>query len=214
MMTRFATLCGLGLLALACFVASGQAADRRPASEARVAPLIRDLGSDDEGVRFKAAKALGKMGPEARAALPTLAKLGSDDSDEDVRRVAKAAFTTILGAAPGGGLVRGGAAARAPAGKAVTLEELVSGSWSEVNLAGQFAMRFDTDGTMSASIPGVVDGLIIGTYTYEGNVLTITYNGVAGVTETYRLTWQKRPNLIVAEQDGALGGRQLWKRAP
>jgi hypothetical protein len=207
MRSKLTFLCSIALLALVCPGTGGQAADRRAVDETEVAALIRDLRSDDEGVRFKACKALGKLGPEARAALPALTRLATSDPDEDVRRVARTACGAIRTmAAPGG--------ARRPAGKPVSREELLASKWCEVNIAGMFAMRFDKDGTVSGAVPGVVEEMVLGTWTYEGNVLEMTFLGPVPTTETYHLTWQSRPNLIVAEQKGVLGGRELWKRVP
>jgi hypothetical protein len=218
MKTRFIILSGISVLALACLALASQAAEPRATAEASVAPLIRDLASSDEGIRFKAAKALGKLGPEARAAVPALFKLAADDPDEDVRRVAKTACGAILGVAGGGaalpaatGMARPRRAA--PAAKAVTRDELL-GKWGETNQADLFHLRFDNDGTVSGIIPELGQEIVIGTYTCEGNVLTITYNGPGSPTETYHLTWQHKPNLIVAEQKGVLGGREIWKRIP
>jgi hypothetical protein len=219
MKSSFTFLCGVGLLALASLPGRAPTAAAGPADEAGLAALIRDLRSSDEGVRFKAAKALGKLGPEARAAIPTLTRLASDDPDDDVRRVARTAVAGIIGIdAAGGGVPRAAGIARGgrarPAGKPVTREELLSGKWGETNQVDLFQLRFDNDGTVSGVVPELGQEIVIGTYTYEGNVLTITYCCPGSPGDTYHLTWQSKPNLIVAEQKGVLGGREIWKRVP
>ena len=50
--------------------------------------LVKQLKNKDEIVRFKAAKALGKLGAEAKGAIPALTE-ALKDMDEDVRAVAK-----------------------------------------------------------------------------------------------------------------------------
>src|SRR5262249_21153280 len=56
----------------------------------------------DAIVRLKAAKALGKLGPKAKSALPALTAL-LKDKDEDVRSVAKNAVEAIKGNGGGTG---------------------------------------------------------------------------------------------------------------
>src|SRR5262249_29606383 len=58
--------------------------------------LIRALKDKDEAVRLKAAKGLGRMGEEAKGAIPALTQ-ALKESDEDVRRVAAAALDKIKG---------------------------------------------------------------------------------------------------------------------
>lgn len=69
------------------------------ADPAEVQNLIRSLQNPDPIERLVAAKQLGKIGPDARAALPALQKL-LQDPDEDVRRVAENSIR-LIGAAPG-----------------------------------------------------------------------------------------------------------------
>ena len=61
---------------------------------AEVQALIAKLKDKDEGIRFKAAKDLGKLKEKAKAAVPALTA-ALRDSDEDVRAVAKKALESI-----------------------------------------------------------------------------------------------------------------------
>jgi HEAT repeat protein len=54
------------------------------------------LKDKDEGVRALAAYVLGKLGPDAKAALPELEKL-REDKDERVRAVAEKALQSVSG---------------------------------------------------------------------------------------------------------------------
>jgi HEAT repeat protein len=66
-----------------------------PAAESTsVAKLIKQLKDSDEVVRLKAAKSLGKLGADAKDAIPALTQ-ALKDTDEDVRSVAKAALAKI-----------------------------------------------------------------------------------------------------------------------
>lgn len=75
------------------------AEQKRNPAETALSPgaseLIQKLKSTDEVTRLLAAKALGNMGPAARAALPLLNRLVQHDPDPDVRRVAKNAVAKI-----------------------------------------------------------------------------------------------------------------------
>jgi HEAT repeat protein len=59
-----------------------------------VIKLVKQLRDKDEFVRLKAAKALGKLGADAKDALPALTDTLKDE-DADVRAVAKQAIATI-----------------------------------------------------------------------------------------------------------------------
>ena len=59
-----------------------------------VTKLVKQLRDKDEFVRLKAAKALGKLGADAKDALPALNEALKDD-DADVRSVAKQALASI-----------------------------------------------------------------------------------------------------------------------
>lgn len=59
-----------------------------------VAALILQLTSRDESLRLRAAKALGGLGPDARAAVPALTAALADP-DGDVRRAAAAALRRV-----------------------------------------------------------------------------------------------------------------------
>lgn len=61
---------------------------------------IRDLGDEDEVIRLRAAKALAKLGPAAKPALPALQAAARNDPDEDVRKVAGDAVAKIQGTPP------------------------------------------------------------------------------------------------------------------
>jgi HEAT repeat protein len=64
------------------------------AEEADLPTLLRQLQHRDESLRLRAAKALGKLGPAAKSALPHLtAALG--DEDADVRHAALAALRLV-----------------------------------------------------------------------------------------------------------------------
>jgi HEAT repeat protein len=67
------------------------------ADKADVAKFIKQLKSKDEIVRLKAAKSLGKLGADAKDAIPALTDALKDD-DDDVRSVAKAALAKIKAA--------------------------------------------------------------------------------------------------------------------
>lgn len=69
------------------------------ADPAGVQNLIRALQNDDPIERLVAAKQLGKIGAEARAALPALQRL-LQDPDIDVRKVAEAAIARIQSTPP------------------------------------------------------------------------------------------------------------------
>jgi HEAT repeat protein len=71
---------------------SGQAHGQ--AGEA-VRQLIAKLKDEDEAVRLKAAKELGKLRADAKDAIPALTRLVSRDVDENVRAVAKKALEAI-----------------------------------------------------------------------------------------------------------------------
>jgi HEAT repeat protein len=60
-----------------------------------VAGLIAKLADPDEGVRFKAAKDLGKLKEQAKDALDALKKISERDADEDVRNAAKKSVEAI-----------------------------------------------------------------------------------------------------------------------
>jgi hypothetical protein len=92
---------------------------------------------------------------------------------------------------------------KAPARRAVTRAELLSGEWSSVD---GMSFRFHKNGTFSTRFASY--SAVMGTYTYRGNVLRATYNSSA-LTYVYRLTWQDRPRLILADQTYR---RELWKR--
>ncbi len=66
-----------------------------PAAKGAVPQLIKELSDDDEYLRKTTAVALGRIGPAAGAALPRLLKLADSDSDEDVRKAARAAAKKI-----------------------------------------------------------------------------------------------------------------------
>jgi len=65
--------------------------------KAEVARLARLLKESDENVRLLAAKALGRMGPAARDAVPALKEAAAKDADSDVRCVAEGALKKIQG---------------------------------------------------------------------------------------------------------------------
>lgn len=64
-------------------------------SESDLKRLIDDLASTDPLIRLRAAKSLGKLGPKAAAAIPSLTKVAREDPDEDVRGVAAAALASV-----------------------------------------------------------------------------------------------------------------------
>lgn len=66
-------------------------------SKAALGVLVRDLSDEDESVRLRAAKALGKLGAAAKGALPALQAAAKGDADEDVRRGAAEAAGRISG---------------------------------------------------------------------------------------------------------------------
>lgn len=76
-------------------LAVGQPKDDVPA-------LIKQLKDPDEINRFKAAKALGKLGVDAEEAIPALTK-ATKDTDEDVRRAAKQSLEKIKAAVSSAG---------------------------------------------------------------------------------------------------------------
>jgi HEAT repeat protein len=65
--------------------------------DTNVEAQLRYLQDKDEAVRLKAAKVLGRLGPQAKAAVPALSAAAQKDADEDVRRVAAAALEKIQG---------------------------------------------------------------------------------------------------------------------
>jgi HEAT repeat protein len=72
-----------------------ESADQVAKTEAtRLAQLLKDK---DENVRLLAAKALGKMGPLAVSAVPELDKTIAEDTDSDVKAVARSARKKITG---------------------------------------------------------------------------------------------------------------------
>lgn len=58
--------------------------------------LTKALEDEDSGVRWGAAEALGKMGPEAKAAIPALIKALEDSSSAGIRSVAAVAAETLV----------------------------------------------------------------------------------------------------------------------
>ncbi len=78
------------LLATASFVLADPQDDTKT--------LLIKLKDKDESVRLSAAKNLGKLGADAKDAIPALTVVASQDSDEDVRAVAKKALEAIRGA--------------------------------------------------------------------------------------------------------------------
>ncbi len=72
------------------------------ASKQAIGVYARDLSDPDEAVRLRAAKALAKLGPAARPALPALQAAARNDPDEDVRRVAADAIARIQQGGGGG----------------------------------------------------------------------------------------------------------------
>jgi len=70
---------------------------RVEASDAVLGVYISDLTDTDEAIRLRAAKALGRYGPAAKAALPVLTEASRNDPDADVRRVAADAIARIQG---------------------------------------------------------------------------------------------------------------------
>jgi hypothetical protein len=97
MKTTFLGLVGIGLLALIPFGTAALAGEPDRTEAAEVRPLIDGLKSTDLAVRFKSAKALGKLGSGAREAIPALIQLAQNDPDEDVRRVAAESLKKIRG---------------------------------------------------------------------------------------------------------------------
>jgi HEAT repeat protein len=74
---------------------AAESADQVARSEAaRLAKLLKDR---DENVRLLAAKALGKMGPLAREAVPALKEATAKDTDDDVKAVARSALRKVAG---------------------------------------------------------------------------------------------------------------------
>jgi HEAT repeat protein len=57
--------------------------------------LVKELSDNDDYLRKTTAVALGRIGPAARAAVPRLRQLAGTDSDEDVRKAARAAAKKI-----------------------------------------------------------------------------------------------------------------------
>lgn len=77
-------------------LAVGRAVEQimQAAEEADLPTLLRQLRHRDESLRLRAAKALGKLGPAAKSAVPLLtAALG--DEDADVRHAALAALRLV-----------------------------------------------------------------------------------------------------------------------
>lgn len=58
--------------------------------------LARALKDEDENIRFTAAEALGRIGPDAKSAIPDLSDALMDE-DEDVRYWATEALWRIRG---------------------------------------------------------------------------------------------------------------------
>ncbi len=79
-------ICSVGMLV----IVSASFAYRAPSVES----LIKQLKDKDEVVRLKAAKELGKLGTDAKDAIPALTE-ALKDTDEDVRSVAKKAIALI-----------------------------------------------------------------------------------------------------------------------
>lgn len=65
------------------------------AEEQIVAALIVSFEDEDDWVRWKAARALGNIGPAARAALPMLERAAADVREEVVHAAAKKAVAQI-----------------------------------------------------------------------------------------------------------------------
>ena len=65
------------------------------AQTARVDALIQKLKSREDRERYKAIKALQKMGADARAAIPALTEVARSDSEEDLRDLAQKCLATI-----------------------------------------------------------------------------------------------------------------------
>src|SRR5437016_1499658 len=80
------------ILCLACLFLLSARLQIQAADDLTV--LVKQLKDKDEVVRLKAAKALGKLGAEAREVLPDLF-FAADDPDPDVRVVAKQAIKNI-----------------------------------------------------------------------------------------------------------------------
>jgi HEAT repeat protein len=88
-----ATISKFTITALALFLLIPPLATADDKTE-EVIKLVQQLRDKDEFVRLKAAKALGKLGADAKDALPGLNDALKDD-DADVRAVAKQAIATI-----------------------------------------------------------------------------------------------------------------------
>jgi len=68
------------VLTLALLAAPARGADDEAAGKAKVQDLIGNLGDPDGEIRRRAAEGLGRIGPEAKEAIPALIKvLGNDD---------------------------------------------------------------------------------------------------------------------------------------
>ena len=65
-----------------------------PHARAAVPALSKALMDDESGVRYRVARALGRIGPDARAAIPALIE-ALRDKDERVRTAAAEALKEI-----------------------------------------------------------------------------------------------------------------------
>jgi HEAT repeat protein len=86
---------------LGCLVLCGFPVHVHAQSKDDVPALIRQLKDKDDFVRLKAAKSLGKLGVDAKDAIPALLETSTKDEDVDVRSVAKQALEKINDAVAG-----------------------------------------------------------------------------------------------------------------
>jgi hypothetical protein len=92
-------------------------------------------------------------------------------------------------------------------GKHVTLAELQSGKWWDHD-THMIYYRFKPNGIFSGFLVGTLKEEDLGSYTYDGKILTMDYGHVR---TSGTVTWQARPNLIVYKSAGEQG---FWELAP
>jgi hypothetical protein len=155
--------------------------------KAKIKALIKKLDSEDEDVRFKAARALGKFGPQAKMAVPGLTRLAKDDPDEDVREAAKSSLKKIKGAPV------------VEESEAPAKEFSVVGTWKGTTKIGNIPLTITSvlkkDGTYQTTwVSGNVITAAKGTYEYSDGVLTTT--PVGGFVSQTTITWVDENHLV------------------
>ena len=151
-----------------------------------VKKLMQSLSDDDDIIRLKAVRNLGKIGLQAQVEVPLLTRLSRQDPDEDVRRAAQESLEKIQG-----GIT-----------KPLTKEEhSIVGTWKGRGKVSQSVMAdvrttLRPNGTYTTVMS--MFGQVVanqGKYTYADGILTTTDNDFPISTQA-TITWVNRDQII------------------